>query len=119
MLYFAMTGANAYTPCQQPICSRWNAVRTHLLRHLVDALLAREEDRRGEHALCELAADALVQALDSLFLEDREDAVERGLVPLGVCLAGLETVLHDAVVTVSFSCCSYSGSRVYLHVWIC
>ena len=49
--------------------------KTYLLNDLVNALLPREQDRRGEYTLGELAPNTLVQSLDSLFLDDRQQAV--------------------------------------------
>ena len=68
---------------------------THLLRHLVYALLAREQNGRGQDTLSKLAADTLVQTLDALLAEDGEHTIERRLVPLRMCLACLEAALHD------------------------
>ena len=69
----------------------------YLLRHLVDALLTREENGCRQDALDQLAADTLIQTLNALLLHDCEDTVKSGLVPLRMSLAGLQTALHNAV----------------------
>lgn len=76
---------------------------THLFCHLEDAFLTGEQDGRGQHALSQLAPDAFVQPFDAFFLHDREQAVQRRLVPQRVRVSGLQPALHDAVCVCQFT----------------
>lgn len=69
-----------------------NGMCSHLLNHLVDFLLPREQNCSHEDALKEFVSDALIDSSDAFVPYNREYTIERGLI-LG--MTGLEPTLHN------------------------